>query len=1112
MDPAKQIKEFLDRVRKRSSWYQFQHNLFLLLVWLVSGGLIGNLIAYFSSEPRAFLWPFLGLWIVGLIVLLISLFRRGQFSSLRQDQAALLVEEKIEGLDNNLINSIQLEPQLHQEKAATGHSRAFIRELVDRTQRQIQGVDPGSLVSQKNLVFSRKLLVGVLGGVLVLGLFLPDFWTRGYTNWVTPPVQAQAPLQINGTEDPSPVVQPEPDYQVEHLQLVFNYPAYTRLKTVMQNPAEGKINVLPGTEVGLKARLNHIVSGASLVLNDKDHLAMNVTDTGELEGKMMARVSGHYQFEVKTPQGNKILLPTKYPITLGKDEAPQITIFLANPKPVYFMTDKVQFYYEGHDDFGIRKIDLVINVEGKARRKTIKSVKGFEKDLKDGYTWELSTLDLNPGQEVHYFLEIFDNDSIFGPNTGQSEVFSFEIFDEQKKRLDLLALQDQLIDRMVGLLAHGLVSNEREYKNTPEDLNRLKHTLAYNTDQLIEIITIAQSIESEAKTIQSFPKPYLTLLNNIITGLNDVREDQIEVMNQISNAIVKATPIGYNFPPVGPVNDKLITHLERDILFLLRIMNRERMNQVMDMEQSLHDLAESLREEFDKAREKDMKLNAPQFKSMVQKLKETLQKIMEQLAKQNQALPDEFLNRNAFESLNMESFNASLEKLMDLVNQGKMDEAMNELEKLTDDMRAFGEQLRDMQESQDNLVDMEMMKKLDDSMEKIDSLEERQKDLLGKTTDMNKKLRAQQSEKFEDRIKKLFESLRKDVNAIQALLQQDQGALADHPKMKKMIDLMDKQAEASEKIKTMNQKTLDSVGQKGLRSQFKDLNEIRERLSGIVQEIHNLRMKMFHGYSNFLPQIREKYDKLEELTELMDLYDFNSLFQKTYPEILRWQNHFRSARDLDRELHDQMKNDLFAINHLNREISKKLGTLMRDLKKDYQSLIGQQDKSQMQNMAEDQQKLRNEAQDLSEMFQEMNQQNPLISPQLSNNMNGTGRFMKQAERNLQQFQIPDSIESENNALQKLAQTKDMLNQLKNAQNSPGQSGRQKMFQFGRGQARDNRRGSGSTRMKQEQVNLPTEDQYQAPGRFREDILKAMKNRYPQKYERLIGEYYKELVK
>ena len=120
--------------------------------------------------------------------------------------------------------------------------------------------------------------------------------------------------------------------------------------------------------------------------------------------------------------------------------------------------------------------------------------------------------------------------------------------------------------------------------------------------------------------------------------------------------------------------------------------------------------------------------------------------------------------------------------------------------------------------------------------------------------------------------------------------------------------------------------------------------------------------------------------------------------------------------------------------------------------------------------------------------------------------------MKAAEQRLQQSQVPESIESENQALRQLTETREMLDQLKEASQRPSQSRSQRQLRLGQGKAPDNKRGGQSTRMQQEKVNLPTEDQYKVPGQFREEILEAMKNQYPKQYERLVGEYYKELVK
>ncbi|MDH3256678.1 MAG: hypothetical protein OEM27_03595 [Nitrospinota bacterium] len=1113
MDSSKTIKNFLNRIHRRRKGLRLVQGILWLLTLALAGALIGNLIAYFSDNPRPFLTPFLIVWSALLGIGMILLLIRGFFFKAPLHQTALWVENKVGGLNNSLVSAVQLEPQLSESSSTkTGLSQDMIRELIQRTGQRIQTLKVNEIVSRTPLVRSGRWTAGIFLIAFATALLLPDFMTRGYKHWLEPPSLAQGVHDLDSPDQTPATPVNEIQYSIDHLDLTFNFPSYTRKKSVAHNPSDGRIEVLPGTEVVLKGNVSVPIEGASLVLNGKDNLSMNVQDKTAMRGRFIVKEPGFYQFRLKSPHGEKTLLAEKYPITLKKDKAPRIIIFLANPKPVYYQSNKIQLFYEGEDDFGIHKIDLVIDVEGRIQRKTIKKIKGVQNIAKGGYTWELSTMDFRPGDRVHYYLEIEDNDNVFGPNTGQSEVYSFDVFDEQKQRQDLLALQEQLIDKMVSLLAVSLVTDITDLKNSPEGMSKLKLVLASSSNQLIDIIGLAQSIESQAKDIESFPQPYLILLGNIISGFNDIRQDQIEAMNRITNAMTRATPIGLNFPPLESIHERLITHLERDILFLIKILNRERMEQALNLDQTLTELTESLREEFQKAKDKKGKINTPQFKKAMAKIKETLQQIMEQLARQNQGMSDEFLNPNAFESLNMDSFSAALEKLMDLVNQGKIDEAMEELEKLSDDLRAFSEQLDNMDASQENMMDMQIMKKLDEALEKIGKLEEDQKGLLGQTTQLNKTLRSKQSETFENRLEEFFKDLRKDVQAIIAILNKDERILDSHPDMKQLIELIDQQAKISEEIQKLNQTTIDSVGKSKLRGSFTKLNKARKQLSDNMEQQQALQMKMFYGFRNYMPELLEKYNKLEEFTELMDLFEFSALFKNTYPEVFRWQNHFRTSRKLNPELLDQMKVDLLTITEINSEISKKLGTMMRDIKQDYQNLISDKDKQDMQQMSGKQNGLRKQSDELSRMFSEMNQDNPMISPMLSHKMDSSGRHMKSAEKRLQKSQIPESIESENQALRQLSETREMLEQLKEASQRPSQSRSQQTLRLGRGQSPDNRRGGQSTRMQQEKVNLPTEDQYKVPGQFREEILEAMKNKYPKQYERLVGEYYKELVK
>lgn len=1112
MDPSSLIEKFLRRIAKRRSRVFAMTGFYLILASLAGGTLAGNLIGYFYLEARSLWLPFLVLWSLPVLYVIARYFLRGTFSSFSLEQAALFAEQKVGGLNNSLINSVQLSRHLTKERKTEVISTAFIQELIQRTCKKINGIDADSLVSERSVGKSRNAFIGILGLFLISALILPDFFARGSSAWFAAPVQAgQANPVSNQLKSILPFGSSE-EYSIANLTLTFNYPAYTRLKGLTIHDSEGTAQVMPGTEIQINAETNRPVSGAELVLNGKDRFSMTVDGEKEIDGQFIAREQGYYQFQVKAPSGNKILLLPKYPIILGKDQPPRVILFLANPKPLYYMTGKIQIFYETNDDFGVKKIDLVIVSNGNISRRTLKTVKGIEKEIKGGYTWELSAAGFDPGDRVQYYLEVADNDNISGPNIGRSETFGFEIFDEQKARDDLLALQDELLERMIDLTAESLVVKTSDLQGGPPAMMRLKKVLSSSADQLIEIITLAQSIRQQAINIESFPKPYITFLDNIISGFRDIRMEQIEVMDTISSFIVKTSTRGRHFPPVEEMNGKLITRLETNILFLAKIISRERMNQVKALENKIAELTESLREEFEKAKNNEVSLEAPGIRAALEKIEETLQKIMEQLARQSQTLPDEFLNPNAFESISMENLSASIERLKHMVKNGMLNEAMKELEELMEDLRAFSAQIDNAAESMSALMEMQIIKDLDESLRKVLKLEKQQKELLKQTTEINKSLRKRQSKSFEAKFNTIFELLKKEVNQIQSILKNDDRYLEEYPALKEYLKLMDRESEISREIRDLNQKTVDAAGDENLSKYFEKLNEARTRLSQAHAEMSFLRMKDFQEFKEFLPRLLEKYDNLEEMADHQDLFEFNSIFKNTYPEIFRWQNHFRGARRGPEEARRKLDEDLQEIARLNSEISKKLGTVKRDLQQTFLSLISKKNEKDLEEMARKQRKMQKESREVAEKFSRMNERNPMITPQLANKMTATGKYMERAHRKLKKHNVPGSIEAENQALAELQETRDLIQQLKDADAAQSQSGNQKkLVRLGLGRARDQRRG-GSQKMQRDRVALPSEDQYQVPGRFREEILKAMKNKYPKKYERLVMEYYRELVK
>ncbi|MFQ5716251.1 MAG: DUF4175 family protein [Nitrospinales bacterium] len=1109
METGKTIETFLDRVRREQIGVFTLDKLYLLLAVLTCGYLVGNLAAYYAAHFRDFFIPYLTVVACAAGYILVR-YLASILTAFSRDDAALLVESRYPDLNNALINSWQLQKHIEDPKAKDFVSISLIRELVRDTSRRIEEIQAESVVSRKETARSRNLFFVSLLLTGLVFLALPDFFSRGYNNFAALPPQAKAGLPA--AEEPASPLEAAPAFAVEDIRLKFNYPAYTKLKSEVVDKPE--VHVFPGTEVQVRAKSNLPIAGADLLINRGDEYALALENQKELSGSFMVDGEGFYQFRLKTAKGKKVVLPAKYPITLKKDHLPKIILFPANPKPVYFETDHVRFFYEGYDDFGIGKINLVIDVNGKMTSRPIKNLRGTENQVKSNYAWNLAEMNLQPGDEVQFYLEIYDNDNVLGPKMGLSEMFSFTLFDTRRELEDLVNLQDELVDKMIVLLSNSLIGGKKIQDGTLSGILESKKYVVSNTDLLIDIIRLAQRIVDQAELVQSFPQSYMTLLNNIISGLNGIREEQIELLQKLNPSVPQPNPVpvGFKMPLIAPVNQKLVQQLERDILFLVKIANRQKFSQAMDMGNQLSDFAESLRKEFERIKNQKQSLSASKIKKQLAKMQELLKNMMEKLARQTQGLPDEFLNPDAFQSLDLEQFTASMENIMDLVKQGKIDKALDVLDKLTEDLNTLTNQLNEMGDRMDDLVDMQIMKKIDQSIQDLLELEKKQKKLLEKTTQINQSLRSAQLRQFEDKLKEFFESLKKDVNEIQSIFRGAGEFLDNHPALRKFNELLDREARLAQEIQELRQATVDASQSPGdLQEKFKALNEAEGRRANLIREREALRLKAYDDFKSFLPQFLEKYNGLEELAKLFDLKEFNALFKNTYPFTLRWQHNLRMILKPDPGLSARLNADLRKVRALNAEISKKLGTLSVSLEKEFDSLITEANKTDLKKMAKKQGAMRSDTNELSDRFEQMSRMNPSISRELSANMSKAGKYMKMAENNLSESSVPESIDSETKALQELVETREMLKELKNSGNQPQKQGKDKVAKLGTGKARDPRRG-GSFRMQRERVDLPSEDQYQAPKEFRSEILKAMKRRYPQKYKRFVTEYYMELVK
>lgn len=222
---------------------------------------------------------------------------------------------------------------------------------------------------------------------------------------------------------------------VESVHLVISPPPYTQLPTVRQNgfPVSAPAESMASWTI----RFTGSVRGASLIFNGRDTLVLALTENTFTASRRL-RVDGFYQLRWETANG-AVKYSDYFPVQLKKDQAPQLKI--EQPSQFVQLTPSQRQVIELKaaltDDYGLSDAYLVATVSKgsgeaiKFREETLRfdrplNMKG--KMISALRNIDLVKLGLEPGDELYYYVEAFDNRSP-DPNRARTETYFVSILD-----------------------------------------------------------------------------------------------------------------------------------------------------------------------------------------------------------------------------------------------------------------------------------------------------------------------------------------------------------------------------------------------------------------------------------------------------------------------------------------------------------------------------------------------------------------------------------------------------------------------------------------------------------------------------------------------------------
>ncbi|UXX80431.1 hypothetical protein N7E81_04870 [Reichenbachiella carrageenanivorans] len=548
--------------------------------------------------------------------------------------------------------------------------------------------------------------------------------TNGHFEYTFTKVQDHFHFKIEAADYESAKIEVEvlqrPDIKAFNIDL--NYPDYTGKKDEKLENV-GNLIIPEGTLVTWTVQTVETQKIQIQFVSERAKVQLESIGNQLFEVKKTIKKSDSYQLHLENENSrNKDSIA--YQIDVIKDEFPKIAIDTYQDTTLYAF---IIFNGLVSDDYGISKLEFVYT---KNDTRTIHSIP-FNKQLTSQdyyYQWNLDSLDLKEGENIEYFIRVWDNDGINGKKPSQTATYNFKLpekneikekIDKQaigaKKELDKSLEEAQDLNDQIKDIQNDLKSKE----NLNWQENKKVNDLIKQKEKLENAIEkISQQNKDLAKKQERFNQPNEKLQQKVAQLQKLMDEILDEETKQLYKELKKLLEEQKGSDDIEEVMDQIEKkeeNLQKEIERAIEMFKRLQFDYKMD--EIINDL-DKLEKEQEKLSEEtlDKKNDTQSLKEQQEELNkdfEDIEKQMEQLDELNQEMkqPENLEDLSEEESNIKKEQQESQKQLQDnkrkksSESQKKAADNINQMKNKMSDMQASMEMMM-MQENLDHLRDI----------------------------------------------------------------------------------------------------------------------------------------------------------------------------------------------------------------------------------------------------------------------------------------------------------------------------------------------------------------------------------------------------------------------
>lgn len=486
---------------------------------------------------------------------------------------------------------------------------------------------------------------------------------------------------------------------IKNFKVDITYPAYTGLGSETLEDNVGDFKAIKGSKVTWTLEPQDVVAAARFM---GEKLTADFIEQKEGAYTFSARLMENLEYfiSLNSPENISNIDTVRYRANVLQDRFPSIYVFSPNSDFLIDLDPNMPLELEIADDFGFSKMALFYRFTKSGGTSEVSAeYRQYPLDISrsqllqpQDYDIDLTSLGLREGDEIEYFIKVWDNDGVSGAKATTSATFRViyptldakydevgEEQDEVKENLEELQRKSEELKESYEKMQKKLLDQKNlsfddkkevqrmmeEHKKMLEELSETQEKFEETKDKLQENEMVSQ------QTLEKYDElnKYLEELNN-----PEIEEELQKLMEQMEN--LDTEEIKERMEKLQ-LNDK---ELQNSIERTLELIKQLEVNQKID---EIRNKLDNLKVKQDLLQEKLEQAKTREEMDKISDRQEDLNKQMEKIKKDLEDLQD---LKDQTKTPDPES----TEKLMEDADAAKEDmkSAMEEMEKAAEKMKA----------------------------------------------------------------------------------------------------------------------------------------------------------------------------------------------------------------------------------------------------------------------------------------------------------------------------------------------------------------------------------------------------------------------------------------